>query len=155
MAGGEPRRERRVRQDVLALRQRHAQRRREVRHPLLRSAVAPVHRRQVLVVDVDPVQPVRLHPLRHRVRRVHRVRAGGRGRVSRAERGGDDLDAGLVVLGLLRRLARGGERGVPARLVEGALECEERERDDVVALEWNALDRLGRGARACMTPTLS
>ena len=121
----EPRSERRVREDVLALRQRLPQRPREVRHPLLRRPIAPVHRSKVLVVHVDPVQPVALHPLRHRVRRADRVRTcGGRG-VGRAECGCDDLDAGVVVFVQLCGLVRGGERCEPACLVECASEGEE------------------------------
>ena len=131
----EPRCERRVRQDVLPLRQRLPQRPREVRHPLLRRPIASVHRRQVLVVDVDPVQPVALHPLRHRVRRVDGVGTCGGGGVGRAECGRDDLDAGVVVFGLLCGLVCGGERGPVACLVEGAGEGEEGQRDDVVALD--------------------
>ena len=121
----EPRSERRVRQDVLALRQRLAQRPREVGDPLLRRTVAPVHRSQVFVVDVDPVQPVALHPLRHRVRRAHRVGACGGGGVGRAECGCDDLDAGVVVFVQLCGLVPWGEGGEPAGLVEGASEGEE------------------------------
>ena len=114
-----------MRQDVLTLRQRLPQCRREVRNPLLRSPVSPVHRRQVLVIDVNTVETVRLDPLRHRVRCVDGVRAGGRGGVGRAESGSDDLDAGLVVLVLLRGFVAGGEGGEPAGLVECALEGEE------------------------------
>ena len=121
----EPRCERRVRQDVLALRQRLAQRPREVRHPLLRRPVTPVHRSQVLVVDVDPVEAVALHPLRHRVRCADRVRACGGGGVGRAECGRDDLDAGVVVFVQLCGLVPWGEGGEPAGLVEGASEGEE------------------------------
>ena len=131
----EPRRKRRMGQDVLALRQRLPEGPREVRHPLLRRTVTPVHRREVLVVDVDPVQPVSLDPLRHRVRSVYGVRAGGRGGVGRAECGRDDLDAGVVVFGLFGGLVCGGERGPVACLVEGAGEGEEGQRDDVVALD--------------------
>ena len=135
MAGREPGGEGRVREDVLALRQRLPQSGREVRNPLLRSPVAPVHRSKILVVDVDTIQAVRLDPLRHRVRSVDGVRAGGRGGVGRAECGCDDLDASLVVLVLLRGLVGGGKGGEPAGLVEGTLESEEGECDDVVALK--------------------
>ena len=114
-----------MREDVLALRERLPQGGREVRHPLLRSPIAPVHRRQVLIVDVDTVKAVRLDPLRHRVRSVHGVRARGRGGVGRAECGRDNLDTSLVVLVLLRGLVPRGESSEPACLVEGALEGEE------------------------------
>ena len=134
MVRREPRRKRRVRKDVLALGERLPQGPREVRHPLLRRAVAPVHRSQILVVHVDPVQPVALHPLRHRVRGADRVRTCGGGGVGRAECGGDDLDAGVVVFVQLCGLVGGGEGGEPAGLVECASEGEEGERDDVVAL---------------------
>ena len=135
MVGREPRRKRGVREDVLALRQGLTQRRGEVRDPLLGLAVTAVHRRQVLVVDIDTVEAVALDPLRHRVGGVDGVRARGGGGVGRAERGRDDLDAGLVVLVLLGRLLGRGERGPVGGLVDGALEGQEGERDDVVALE--------------------
>ena len=122
---GKPRRERRVRQDELALRQRLPQRLSERRHPLLRSPVPPVHRTQVLVVHVDPVQPVRLHERCHRVRRTGGVRVRRRGGVCRAERGRDDADAGLGVLGLLCGLCVCGEGSPVACLVYCAVEGEE------------------------------
>ena len=134
MVGREPRRKRGVREDVLALRQGLTQRRGEVRDPLLGLAVTAVHRRQVLVVDIDTVEAVALDPLRHRVGGVDGVRARGGGGVGRAERGRDDLDAGLVVLVLLGRLLGRGERGPVGGLVDRALEGQERERNDVVAL---------------------
>ena len=134
MGGGEPGRKGRVREDVLALGERLAERRREVRDPLLSAPGAAVHRREVLVVDVDTVEAVGLDPLGHGVRGGDRVHARGGGGVGRAEGGRDDLDAGLVVLVLLRGLGAGRERGPVARLVDGTLAGEERERDDVVAL---------------------
>ena len=131
----EPRREGRVREDELALGQRLAERAGEGNDPLLGPAVALVHRREVLVVDVDAVELLLLDEARHRVRAPRRVDALGRRLVRLAERGDDDLDAGLVVLVLLRGLVCSGEGSEPASLVEGALEGEEGERNDVVALK--------------------
>ena len=121
----QPRRKRRMRQDELALRQRLPERLRERRHPRLRRPVALVHRIQVLVVDVDPVQRVRGHELRHRVRRRDRVCALGRRLVRLAERRDDDVDARLGVFGLLGRTLVGGERSECTSLVEGTVERQE------------------------------
>ena len=52
VGGGKPGRKGCVREVVLPL----AERRRELLDPLLRSAVALVHRREVLVVDVDTIE---------------------------------------------------------------------------------------------------
>ena len=134
VAGGEPRGERGVREDVLALGERLAEGRGEVRDPLLGLAVALVHRREVLVVDIDAVEAVALDPLGHGVSRVDCVRARGGGEVGRAEGGGDDLDACLVVLVLLRGLLGGGERSPVGGLVDGALKGQEGQRNNVVAL---------------------
>ena len=100
----QPRRKRRVRQDKLALRQLLPQRLRECRHPFLRSAVTLVHRRQVLVIDVDPVQLVVKDKLGHRVRGADGVRSRGSGLVGLAEGRGDNLDTRLSVFSLLRCL---------------------------------------------------
>ena len=53
-----------------------------------------------LVVDVDAVQIVLLHPSSHRVRSRGRVGTSGRGGVRRAERGHDEADASCSVLRL-------------------------------------------------------
>ena len=134
VVGREPRREGRVGEDVLALRQRLPQRRREVRHPLLGLAVALVDRGEVLVVDVDAVQAVGLDPLGHAVRDADGVRARGRRGVGRAERGRDDADPRFGVLGLLCGLCVCGEGSPVACLVYCAVEGEERQRCDVEAL---------------------
>ena len=97
----QPRRERRVGEDELALRQRLAEGLGKGRHPLLRRTVTLVHRRQVLVVDVNPVKAVRLDKCCHRVRRADGVGVGGGRGVGGAECGCDDLDACLGVLVLL------------------------------------------------------
>ena len=154
VVGREPRCKRRMGQDVLALRQRLAQRPREVRHPLLGGAVTAVHRSEVLVVDVNAIQAVRLHPLRHRVRGIDGVRARGGGGVGRAECGRDDLDAGVVVFGLFGGLVCGGERGPVACLVEGAGEGEEGQRNDVVPLEERGMSAMST-SREKTTLTLS
>ena len=124
-----------MRKDVLALGEGLPECRGEVRNPLRGGAIATVHRSKILVVDVDTIQAVRLDPLRHRVSGVDGVGPRGRGGVGRAERGRDDLDASLVVLVLLCGLVPRGEGGEPACLVQGTLEGEEGERDDVVALK--------------------
>ena len=134
LVGREPGRERRVREDELALGQRLAERLRERGDPLLRRAVALVHRREVLVVDVDAVELLVLDELGHRVTRADGVRLRGRGRVRLAERGDDDVDPGLRVLGLLGRTLVCGERSECASLVERTVERQERQRNDVVAL---------------------
>ncbi len=123
-----------MRQDELALGQRLAERLRECCHPRLGRTVALVHRIQVLVVDVDAVQRIRGHELRHRVRCRDRVCALRRRLVRLAERGNDDVDARRRVLGLLGRTLVGGERRERASLVECAVERQERQRNDVVAL---------------------
>ena len=130
----QPRRERRMRKDELALGQGLTERLRECRHPRLGRSVTLVHRGQVLVVHVDPVKLVRGHELRHRVRRRDRVCALCRRLVCLAECGDDDVDPCLGVFGLLGRTLVGGERGECASLVECAVEGQEGERHDVVAL---------------------
>ena len=120
-----PRREGRVGEDELAFGQRLAQGLGERRHPLLRSAVALVHRRQVLVVDVDPVKAVRLDECRHRVRGPDGVCVGGGWGVGGAECGCDDFDACLCVLVLLCGLCGCGEGCPVACLVDRTLESEE------------------------------
>ena len=89
-----------VRQDELPLWQRLSQSLRERRHPLLCSPVSPVHRSQVLVVHVDPIQPVRLHERSHHVRHARWVCVRCRGCIRCTECGRDDANAGLEVLGL-------------------------------------------------------
>ena len=121
----QPRRQRSVCQDELALRKLLTQRLRERRHPCLGRPVALVHRIQVLVVDVDPVQRVRGDKLRHRVRRRDRVCALGRRLVCLAECGDDDVDPCLGVFGLLGRTLVGGERSECTSLVERAVERQE------------------------------
>lgn len=121
-------------QDELALRQLLAQRRRERGHPRLRLPVALVHRVQVLVVDVDSVELVREHELRHRVRGGGRVGPGRGGLVRLTERGHDDVDACFLVCSLRGRALRGWEGSVCRRLVSGTLQGEERECDDVPTL---------------------
>ena len=137
VVGSEPWREGRVREDVLALGKRLPEGLREGGDPLLCRAVALVHRRQVLVVDINAVEAVRLDPCSHRVACADGVRVRGGGGVGRAERGGDDLDAGLGVFVLLGGLGGSGEGGPVAGLVDGALECEEGQRNDIVALRKN------------------
>ena len=134
VGGSEPGREGRVGEDVVALGQGLAEGLSELDDPLLRLPGATVHRREVLVVDVDTVEAVSLDPLRHGVGGADSVRARGGGGVGRTEGGSDDLDAGLVVLVLLGLLLSGGERGPVVGLVDGALAGEERERNNVVAL---------------------
>ena len=130
-----------MRQDELALRQLLSQRLRERRHPRLGRPVALVHRSQVLVVHVDPVQAVIQHELRHRVRRPDWVRAR-RGRLVRlAECGRDNVDAGRGVGRLGGCLLVCGEGGVCLDLVCGAVEGEEGEVDDVEALHVKASAR--------------
>ncbi len=131
---GEPRGERRVREDELALGEGLTERRGEGRHPLFRRAVATVHGIEVLIVDVDTVELVVEHELGECVRGADRVRALRRGLVRLTEGGHDDVDAGVVVLGLLCRAHLGCECSVGTRLVEGALESEEGESCDVPAL---------------------
>ena len=104
----EPGREGRVGEDELALRQRLAERLRERGDPLLRGAVALVHRVQVLVVDVDAVELIVLDELGHRVAGSDGIRLCGRGLVRLAERGDDELDARLRVPGLERGLLGSG-----------------------------------------------
>lgn len=53
-----------------------------------------------LVVHVDAVEAELLHPRRHRVRRAHGVRPGGRRRVRGAERGDDEANPRVRVLRL-------------------------------------------------------
>ena len=130
----EPRREGRVREDELALGQRLAERLRERGHPLLCCTVALVHRREVLVVDVDPVELLVLDELGHCVARGDGVRLRRRRRVGLAKRGDDELDARLRVRGLERSLLGRRELGVCASLVLGTLEGQEGQRNDVVAL---------------------
>lgn len=121
-------------QDELALRQLLAQRRRERGHPRLRLPVPLVHRVQILVVDVDPVELVREHELRHRVCGGGRV-GPGRGRLVRlAERGHDDVDACFLVCSLRGSALRGREGRVCRGLVGRAFQRKEREGDDVPAL---------------------
>ena len=137
VVGSEPWREGRVREDVLALGKRLPEGLRERRNPLLRRAVALIHRRQVLVVDINAVEAVGLDPCGHCVAGADRVRVRGGRCVSCAERGGNDLDASLGVLVLLGGLGGGGEGSPVAGLVNGALECQERQRNDVVTLRKN------------------
>ena len=113
-------------EDVLALRERLPEGLGERRDPLLRRTVALVHRRQVLVVDINAVQAVRLDPRGHRVTGADGVCVRGGGGVGRTEGGGDDLDAGLGVLVILGGLGGSGEGGPVTGLVDGALECQER-----------------------------
>ena len=134
LVGGHPRGERRVRQDELALRELLAERLGEGGDPLLRGAVALVHRRQILVVDVNPVELVVEDELRHGVRSADGVRTGGRGLVGLAECGGNNVDACGGVLSLLGRLGGGVEVGICQGLVEGTGKGKEREVDDVPAL---------------------
>ena len=130
----QPRRKRSVRQDELALRQLLSQRLRERRHPRFSRPVALVHRSQVLVVHVNPVQAVVQNELCHRVRRPDWVRTRRRRLVRLAECGRDDVDAGRGVCGLCGCLLVCGEGGVCLDLVCGAVEGEEGEVDDVEAL---------------------
>lgn len=130
----QPRGERRVRQEELALRQRLAEGLGEGGDPGLGRAVALVHRIQVLVVDIDAVQLVRGDELRHRVSRGDRVCTLGRRLVGFAEGGHDDVDARRSVLGLLGRTLVGGQRSERASLIERTVERQERQRNDVVAL---------------------
>ena len=125
LVGREPGRERRVREDELALGQGLAEGLGEGGNPRLGRAVSLVHRIQVLVVDVDAVQLVRGHELRHRVCRCDRVRALGRRLVRLAERRDDDVDARLGVFGLLGRTLVGGERSECTSLVERTVERQE------------------------------
>ena len=135
LVGGHPRGERRVRQDELALRELLAERLGEGGDPRLRCAIALVHGGQVLVVDVDAVELVVEDELCHGVRGADGVRTGGRGLVGLAECGGDDVDACGGVLSLLGRLCGGVKVGVVLHLVPGTGESEEREVDDVPALQ--------------------
>lgn len=106
-------------EDKLPLRQLRPQRLRERREPLLPDArlLRIRHERRLLPVDVDPVQVVGEHELRHRVRERRRVEALRRRQLRRPERGHDERHARGVVLLLELRAARRVERGPFRRLV--------------------------------------
>lgn len=118
----EPRGERRMGEDELALGKGLAEGGGEGCHPLLRCAVATVHGVEVLVVDINTIKLVVEHKLGERVRGADGIRALRRGLVRLTEGGHDDVDAGVVVLGLLRSAHIGGECSVRTRLVECPLE---------------------------------
>ena len=121
-------------EDELALGQGLAEGLSEGGDPSLSLAIARVHRVQVLVVNVDTIELVGGDELRHGVRSGDRVRTLGGGLVRLAERGDNDVDARLSVLGLLGRTLVGGQRSERASLVESAVERQERQRNDVVTL---------------------
>ena len=125
-----------MREDELALGKGRAEGLREGGHPGLGSAVALVHGVEVLVVDVDAIQCVGNHELRERAGRGDGVRTLRGGLVRLAEGGHDDVDARLGVLGLLRGTDVRRERSEGTGLVEGTLEGEEGESDDVEALNY-------------------
>ena len=126
-----------MRKDELALWKLRADLPCESGEPRLRAAIARVHSSEVLrsrppvspkqgslpfpceqthlIVDVDAVQIVLLHPSSHRVRSRGRVGTTGRGGVRRAKRGHDEADASFSVL----RLERGPVRVGYLRPLEG------------------------------------
>lgn len=125
--GREPRCERRVRQDELALGQRRPERRRERRKPRLGAPVAEVHRREVLVVDVDPVEVEGRHELRHRRRGRRGVEALRRRELRRAEGGDDERDPGVLVRRLGGCALGGGQHRPLVCFVRGARREQEGE----------------------------
>lgn len=106
-------------EDKLPLRQLRPQGLRERREPLLPDArlLRVRHERRLLPVDVDPVQVVAQHELRHRVRERRRVEALRRRQLRRPERGHDERHARVVVLLPEPLAARRVERGPLCRLV--------------------------------------
>ena len=94
----EPRSKRRVRENELTLRKSLAESRGERGHPSLRSAVALVHRVQVLIVDVNTVELVGEDELREGVGRADGIRTLRGGLVRLTEGRDDDVDTSVSVL---------------------------------------------------------
>ena len=87
-----------MRENELTLRKSLAESRGERGHPSLRSAVALVHRVQVLIVDVNTVELVGEDELREGVGRADGIRTLRGGLVRLTEGRDDDVDTGVSVL---------------------------------------------------------
>lgn len=106
----------------------------EGRYPLLRDAIALVHRGTVFVVDVDAVNLIGEHEMGHHAGSRDRVHALCRLFVHLTEQGDRHIDARACVLDLLRGADVWRECGVRTRLVERTAESEKVDREDFPAL---------------------